>query len=92
MAEHVSDEHIAASVRDAENLIAKLQLTEAERAWAKEQAKAAMKNVTDALLDSGKAFAKLRVVAAPAAIAYALVLVKDWANASEKLERPRPTE
>lgn len=85
MNEHVSDEHIAASVREAESLIAKLQLTDAERAWAKEQAKTVMKIVTDRFLDSGSAFAELRVVAAPAAIANALVLVKDWASASEKL-------
>ncbi len=87
MTEHVSDAQIAASVRDAENLLAKLQLNERERTWAKEHARIAMKNVTDALLDNGAAFAEMRVITAPAALAYALVLARDWAEEAEQLRQ-----
>jgi hypothetical protein len=81
----VSDEHIAASVRQAEELLKNIHLSESEQTWAKKQATAIFKTVTDALLDSGEAFGQLSMVCAPAAIAYALSIAHDWSIKSREL-------
>jgi hypothetical protein len=86
MSEHVSDETIGASVRDAERILAQLQLTPQESAWAKAQAKTVMHSVTEELLNSGKPLDELRPVAAAAAIAFALVMTRDWAREVSKLK------
>jgi hypothetical protein len=66
-------------VRQADELLSKLALTDQERVWAKQPAKAAFKGVSDALLDNGQALGELRAAAVPAALAYALMIAKDWA-------------
>jgi REP element-mobilizing transposase RayT len=81
----VSDEQIAASVEQAEVLLRSLNLTDAEHIWAKRQATAIFKAVTDEFLDSGKAFKPLRAICAPAAVAYALSIASDWSAKSELL-------
>jgi hypothetical protein len=81
----VPDEQIAASVKQAELLLSSLNLTEEERIWAKKQATVIFKTLTDALLDSGKAFKSLRGVCAPAAVAYALSIARDWSAGSDRL-------
>ena len=82
---NVSDEQIAASVEQAELLLNSLRLTDEERIWAKKEATAIFKSVTDSLLDSGRSFDALRAVCAPAAIAYALCIARDWGAQSDEL-------
>lgn len=84
--EDVTDERIAASMRDAQKLLVKLELTPEERRWASERAKHVMHSVTEELLSSEKAFGEIRPVAAAAAIAFALVITNDWVTEVMKLK------
>ena len=82
---YVGDAEIVACVRAAEEMLSKLQLSDGERKWAKERATLVFHDVSEALLSSEKPFTELRVLSVPAAIAYALVLARDWADATSKM-------
>ena len=77
---HITDEQIAASWKHAEELLAKLDLSDVEREWARQQSKKVFHDVTEAFLTSGMEFSDLRAIVAPAAMAFALSLARDWAD------------
>lgn len=75
------DERIKAIRKQAEEMLAKLNLNGPEEAFAREQAKLVFDGVTEAYLAKGDDFFdNTRGLSAAAAIAYALILINDWAS------------
>lgn len=83
MPDRVTDSEIAARVAQAEDLLNRLDLSNEERAWAKEQSMIAFRAVSDALLNRGDGFSRIRPVVVAAALAHSLSIAKDWAAKTE---------
>lgn len=74
------DEHIEAIRRQAEAMLATLNLNPVEEAFAREHSKLIFDGITEAYLANGNEFSdRTRALSAAAAVAYALILVNDWA-------------
>ena len=78
------DERIEAIRKQAEDVLAKLNLNAAEEAFAREHAKVVFDGITEAYLAKGNEFFDgTRALSAAAAVAYALILVNDWASKTD---------
>ncbi len=78
------DERIEAIRKQAEAMLATLNLNPVEEAFAREHSKLIFDGVTAAYLAEGNEFFdQTRALSVAAAVAYALILVNDWASKTD---------
>jgi flagellar biosynthesis/type III secretory pathway chaperone len=89
MSDHFSDEQIAAIRKQADDLLAKLELTDEERDWSQQTAKVIFDETTDAHTSiPGEQYGRIRPVAAAAAAALAMITLQAWVQRIEQDNRP----